>query len=153
MARKSAYLRQRKSKNLRFLLFILIIIGACIALYTYSSNAMDKEIKHIDSEITSNQKKLKGIDEEITKLTNDYNIRNTDEFKEQIAEDMLGMTKENEQDSNENIGEDLEESENHVENNDVSEENIEESTQNSNDSKETIDNIEESSEESSEGSN
>lgn len=101
MARKSVYLRQRKSKNIRFLLLIIVLIVASSLLYTYNKKAMDKEISYIDSEITSNQKKLNGINEEITKLTNDYNIRNTDEFKEKVAEDRLGMTKESSDDLSE----------------------------------------------------
>lgn len=181
MARKSAYLRQRKAKNLRFLVLILLLIGGSFALYIYNSKAMDKEISEIESEIASNQKKLQGINQEITELKEDYNIRNTDEFKEKVAEDRLGMTKENRKDPREDRGASIENSdastengenstensgvsiensdastenrEDSTENNDVSIENGEDFKEDSNDSKETIDNIKESSEESSEGSN
>lgn len=101
MARKSAYLKNRKSKNIRFLLSIILILVLSSVFFAYANKSMESEIRYIENELSSNQKKLDDINEEITSLSSDYNIRNTDEFKEKIAKDRLGMTKESGEDTSE----------------------------------------------------
>lgn len=54
---------------------------------------MKAEINSLDTEIESTQKKLDDVNKEITTLEKDYEIRNTDQFKEKIAEERLGMVK------------------------------------------------------------
>ena len=49
-----------------------------------SNAAMNNEINKIDKEIVSTQKKLDSTNAEINSLNKDYDIRNTDKFKEKI---------------------------------------------------------------------
>lgn len=54
---------------------------------------MDAEMEYINREMKSTNKKLDDINEEISTLESDYEIRNTDDYKEKLAEEKLGMTK------------------------------------------------------------
>ncbi|MDU3176624.1 septum formation initiator family protein [Anaerococcus sp.] len=54
---------------------------------------MNAEINNLNTEIKSTQKKLDDVNKEITSLENDYEIRNTDQFKEKVAQERLGMVK------------------------------------------------------------
>ena len=63
---------------------------------------MKSEINSLDTEISSTQKKLDDVNKEITTLEKDYEIRNTDQFKEKIAQERLGMTKGNTENKEEN---------------------------------------------------
>ena len=56
---------------------------------------MKAEINTLDTEISSTKKKLDDVSKEITSLESDYEIRNTDQFKEKIAQERLGMIKGN----------------------------------------------------------
>lgn len=93
MAKKRSYARKRKAKNTRFILAILVITGLFAGFIYFSNSNMNKEIKSLDEEITSNTKKMDDLDSEITSLEEDYDIRNTDEFKEKVAKERLGMVK------------------------------------------------------------
>ena len=93
MAKNRSYAKKRKAKNARFFILILIVTGLFAAFIIYSNAKMDEEIKNLDQDMTSNTKKLKDLDEKITSLEEDYDIRNTDKFKEKIAEERLGMVK------------------------------------------------------------
>lgn len=71
---------------------------------------MKAEIDSLDTEIKSTQKKLDNVNKEITTLESDYEIRNTDQFKEKIAQERLGMVKDKEDDKKNEDKEDKENS-------------------------------------------
>lgn len=93
MAKRKSYAKKRKAKNRKFILGIILLTVLFAAFIYYSNANMDNEIKSLDEEITSNTKKMEDLDSEITDLEKDYNIRNTDEFKEKVAKERLGMVK------------------------------------------------------------
>lgn len=61
---------------------------------------MNAEINNLNTEIKSTQKKLDDVNKEITSLENDYEIRNTDQFKEKVAQERLGMVKNSDEKEN-----------------------------------------------------
>lgn len=101
MARSKSYKKRRKAKNKRFFLFTFLILLISGGYYYYSSQQMDAEIDRLDKEIISNEKKIDHINEEIVEIEEDFKIRNTDDFKEKIAEERLGMVKEKQDEDNE----------------------------------------------------
>lgn len=102
MARAKSYQKKRKAKNRRFLLSVLLILILSTVAYIFFNKMMNAEIKTLNSEISSTKKKLDAVNEEITSLESDYEIRNTDQFKEKIAQERLGMVKgENEKEEDE----------------------------------------------------
>ncbi len=100
MAKKMSYAKKRKAKNTKFFVMILILTLLFAGFIYYTNSKMDAELRELDQEMTSNKKKMQELDEEITSLEDDYDIRNTDEFKEKIAKERLGMVK---KDSEENF--------------------------------------------------
>ncbi|WP_282929540.1 septum formation initiator family protein [Anaerococcus sp. Marseille-Q7828] len=100
MAKKKSYAKKRKAKNTKFFVMILILTLLFAGFIYYTNSKMDAELRELDQEMTSNKKKMQELDEEITSLEDDYDIRNTDEFKEKIAKERLGMVK---KDSEENF--------------------------------------------------
>lgn len=99
MAKKKSYAKKRKAKNTKFFVMILILTLVFAGFIYYTNSRMDAEMRELDQEMTSKKKKMQELDEEITSLEEDYDIRNTDEFKEKIAKERLGMVK---KDSEEN---------------------------------------------------
>ncbi|MFO3715995.1 FtsB family cell division protein [Anaerococcus cruorum] len=95
MAKAKSYQRRRKAKNRRFLLTIFLVLLISVISYIFLNKMMKAEINSLDTEISSTQKKLDDVNKEITSLEKDYEIRNTDQFKEKIAQERLGMTKGN----------------------------------------------------------
>lgn len=93
MAKKKSYAKKRKAKNTKFFVMILILTLLFAAFIYYTNSKMDAELRELDQEMTSNKKKMQELDEEITSLEEDYDIRNTDKFKEKIAKERLGMVK------------------------------------------------------------
>lgn len=93
MAKKKSYAKKRKAKNTKFILGIVILTVLFAGFIYFSNSNMNKEIKSLDEEITSNTKKMEDLESEITSLEEDYDIRNTDEFKEKVAKERLGMVK------------------------------------------------------------
>ena len=93
MSRAKSYQKKRKAKNRRFLLSVLLILILSTVAYIFLNKMMNAEIKTLNSEISSTKKKLDAVNEEITSLESDYEIRNTDQFKEKIAQERLGMVK------------------------------------------------------------
>lgn len=110
MAKAKSYHKRRKSKNRRFLLSIILILIISIISYILLNRMMKAEIDSLDTEIKSTQKKLDNVNKEITTLESDYEIRNTDQFKEKIAQERLGMVKDKEDDKKNEDKEDKENS-------------------------------------------
>lgn len=93
MAKAKSYQKRRKAKNRRFLLTIFLILLISVISFIFLNKMMKAEINTLDTEISSTKKKLDDVSKEITSLESDYEIRNTDQFKEKIAQERLGMIK------------------------------------------------------------
>ena len=119
MAKKKSYAKKRKAKNTKFFVMILILTILFAGFIYYSNSRMDAEMREIDQEMTSNKKKMQELDEEITSLEDDYDIRNTDEFKEKVAKERLGMVKKESEKNDENASDENPQNvDNNEENND-----------------------------------
>ena len=119
MAKKKSYAKKRKAKNTKFFVMILILTVLFAGFIYYSNSRMDAEMREIDQEMTPNKKKMQELDEEITSLEDDYDIRNTDEFKEKIAKERLGMVKKESEENDENTSDENPQNvDNNEENND-----------------------------------
>lgn len=95
-ARKNSYIKQRGKKNKRFLLTAFgLVIFSVIGFYFLNSN-LNADIKKLDQDIVSSKKKLENVKKEIDSLNKDYENRNTDQFKEKVAKEKLGMVKKSE---------------------------------------------------------
>lgn len=101
-ARKDTYLSKRKAKNKRFLLTAASLLVVSGLGFAYLNSSMNKENADMNKDIISSQKKLEDIKTEIEGLKEDYEMRNTDEFKEKVAKEKLGMVKKGEEVSEEN---------------------------------------------------
>ena len=121
MAKKMSYAKKRKAKNTKFFVMILILTLLFAGFIYYTNSKMDAELRELDQEMTSNKKKMQELDEEITSLEEDYDIRNTDKFKEKIAKERLGMVKKESDENDENSSDENPQNvENNEENNDDS---------------------------------
>lgn len=92
-ARKDFYLSKRRQKNKRFLRTAAGLVIAASLGFFYLNSSMNKEHDDMNKDIISGQKKLEDIKTEIDELKDDYEMRNTDEFKEKVAKEKLGMVK------------------------------------------------------------
>lgn len=101
-ARKDTYLSKRGAKNKRFLVTAASLLLVSSLGFAYLNSSMNKENDEMKKDIVSSQKKLEDIKGEIEVLKDDYEMRNTDEFKEKIAKERLGMVKKGEASSEEN---------------------------------------------------
>ena len=101
-ARKDTYLSKRGTKNKRFLMAVGSLLIVSSLGFAYLNSSMNKEHREMNKDIISSQKKLDDVKNEIEGLKEDYEMRNTDEFKEKVAKERLGMVKKGEEDSEEN---------------------------------------------------
>lgn len=101
-ARKDTYLSKRGAKNKRFLFTAASLLLVSSLGFAYLNSSMNKENDEMKKDIVSSQKKLEDIKGEIEVLKDDYEMRNTDEFKEKIAKEKLGMVKKGQESSPEN---------------------------------------------------
>lgn len=95
-ARKDSYLSKRKVKNKRFLKMIAGLIVLSSVGFLYLNSSMNAENEKMSKDIISSQKKLEDVKTEIDGLKEDYEMRNTDQFKEKVAKEKLGMVKKDE---------------------------------------------------------
>lgn len=95
-ARKDSYLSKRKEKNKRFLRMIAGLIVLSSVGFWYLNSSMNAENEKMSKDIISSQKKLEDVKTEIDGLREDYEMRNTDQFKEKVAKEKLGMVKKDE---------------------------------------------------------
>ena len=101
-ARKDTYLSKRGAKNKRFLMAAGSLLVVSSLGFAYLNSSMNKEHRDMNKDIISSQKKLDDVKNEIEGLKEDYEMRNTDEFKEKVAKERLGMVKKGEESSEEN---------------------------------------------------
>ena len=64
--------------------------------FWYLNSSMNAENEKMSKDIISSQKKLEDVKTEIDGLREDYEMRNTDQFKEKVAKEKLGMAKKSE---------------------------------------------------------
>lgn len=64
--------------------------------FLYLNSSMNAENEKMSKDIISSQKKLEDVKTEIDGLKEDYEMRNTDQFKEKVAKEKLGMVKKDE---------------------------------------------------------
>lgn len=100
-ARKDSYLSKRRQKNKRFLGIALALLVISSLGFLYLNSSMNKENEAMNKDIISSQKKLEDMKTEIKDLKEDYEMRNTDQFKEKVAKEKLGMVKKGEEKSEE----------------------------------------------------
>ena len=100
-ARKDSYLSKRRQKNKRFLRIALALLVISSLGFLYLNSSMNKENEAMNKDIISSQKKLEDMKTEIKGLKEDYEMRNTDQFKEKVAKEKLGMVKKGEEKSEE----------------------------------------------------
>ena len=100
-ARKDSYLSKRRQKNKRFLGIALALLVISSLGFLYLNSSMNKENEAMNKDIISSQKKLEDMKTEIKGLKEDYEMRNTDQFKEKVAKEKLGMVKKGEEKSEE----------------------------------------------------
>ena len=93
MARKKSYAKRRKAKNTKFFAMIIIVTLFFVGFIYYTNSKMDAEIKSLDEQMTSNKKKMKELDEEITSLEEDYDIRNDKQVIDAKNAKFLGTVK------------------------------------------------------------
>ena len=96
-ARRDSYLSKRRAKNKRFLRIMAVLVLVSGLGFFYLNSSMNKENEKMSQDIVSSQKKLKDIKTEISELKEDYEMRNTDLFKEKVARERLGMVKKDEE--------------------------------------------------------
>ncbi|WP_151409871.1 FtsB family cell division protein [Anaerococcus sp. Marseille-P9784] len=104
MDKRNVRKKKRRTKNTGFIIFMFALILIAAIYFALANRSLDNEIKKLDSDLSSNQKKLEDLDVKIKELEKDYEMRNTDEFKEKIAEERLGMVKEKTDESDEDKG-------------------------------------------------
>ena len=88
-----SYLKRRRVENRRFMLFALLVLIISLIAYLFINSSLNRKIKKLDNDIISSKKKLEEVNKEIDQLKEDYEMRNTDQFKEKVARERLGMVK------------------------------------------------------------
>lgn len=101
-AKKESYLSKRRQKNKRFFRTAVGLVVVAGLGFFYLNSSMNKENENMTKDIISSQKKLEDVKTEIKSLKEDYEMRNTDEFKEKVAKEKLGMVKKSKDDEEEN---------------------------------------------------
>ena len=91
--RNPSYLKRRRVENRRFMLFALLVLIISLIAYLFINSSLNRKIKILDNDIISSKKKLEEVNKEIDQLKEDYEMRNTDQFKEKVARERLGMVK------------------------------------------------------------
>lgn len=96
MTKKNSYFKKRRQQNQRFLITILSIMVLAAGSFNMYNKALDREFSKVNKDMESLTKKKEDLQISINGLKEDYENRNTDEFKEKIARDRLDMVKKSE---------------------------------------------------------
>jgi cell division protein DivIC len=96
MSRNQKYLKNRKKYNRRYLFCILIVLTIAFFGFRKMNRIMNAEIAKVTSQISEKNDEIENIKLDIDSLKDDYKNRNSDEFKEKIARERLGMIKKDE---------------------------------------------------------
>lgn len=90
------YLKNRRKNNRRYFLCIIIVLTIAFFVFRKINRAIKDEITALNNQIKEKNSEIENIKLDIASLKSDYKIRNTDEFKEKIARERLGMVKKDE---------------------------------------------------------
>lgn len=96
MNKYEKYIKNRSKNNTRFLIIVLFVFICGLFISRAFTNNMKKEITSLNQDIKVTNSKIKKVRKDIDTIKSDYDNRNTDEFKEKIAREKLGMIKKDE---------------------------------------------------------
>ena len=89
------YLKNRSKKNKRFLMGSIVFVLVFVLSKSFNSK-VNAQIVDLNANIKTTNSKISSIRGEIDSIKEDYENRNTDEYKEKIAREKLGMIKKDE---------------------------------------------------------
>lgn len=96
MNKDQRYLKNRAKSNRMFLLFIIFILALAFISFKKINSDIKEEISLLNQKIEDKNSDIENIKVDIKDLKSDYDMRNSDEFKEKIARERLGMVKKDE---------------------------------------------------------
>ncbi|MBS5988821.1 FtsB family cell division protein [Anaerococcus hydrogenalis] len=96
MNKYERYIKNRSKKNTRFLIMVFIVFILTFFLTRAFNKNMNRQKLSLKENITETNTKISKVKKEIDTIKKDYENRNTDEFKEKIAREKLGMIKKDE---------------------------------------------------------
>lgn len=96
MNKYEKYLKNRSKKNKRFLIMNILAFVLVFLLAKSFNNKLNAQMGAINNDIKSTSSKISSLRNEIDTIKKDYENRNTDEYKEKVAREKLGMIKKDE---------------------------------------------------------
>ncbi|MDD7305829.1 MAG: septum formation initiator family protein [Peptoniphilaceae bacterium] len=96
MNKNQKYLRNRKKNNRKYLISLVILITIAFFGFKKMNQAIHEQISILNQQIKEKNSQIENVKVDIAGLKSDYEMRNSDEFKEKIARERLGMVKKDE---------------------------------------------------------
>ncbi|PMC82307.1 FtsB family cell division protein [Anaerococcus hydrogenalis] len=96
MNKYERYIKNRSKKNTRFLIMVFLVFILTFFLTRAFNKNMNRQRLSLKENITETNTKISKVKKEIDTIKKDYENRNTDDFKEKIAREKLGMIKKDE---------------------------------------------------------
>lgn len=96
MSKAEKYLNNRKKSNRRFVTMVIFILLVSFFAFKYINSTIASKKMTVNSQIDEKNQEIKEIKNDISSIRSDYKKRNTDEFKEKVAREKLGMIKDDE---------------------------------------------------------
>lgn len=96
MDKDQRYLKNRRKYNRRYLISIIIVLSIAFFGFRSMNRAIQDEIADLNKQIKEKNSEIENVKVDIASLKSDYEMRNTDDFKEKIARERLGMVKKDE---------------------------------------------------------
>lgn len=96
MNKYERYIKNRSKKNTRFLIMVFLVFILTFFLTRAFNKNMNRQRLSLRENITETNTKISKVKKEIDTIKKDYENRNTDDFKEKIAREKLGMIKKDE---------------------------------------------------------
>ncbi|MSS77225.1 septum formation initiator family protein [Anaerococcus sp. WCA-380-WT-2B] len=96
MNKYERYIKNRRKKNTRFLLFVILIFFIVFFISRSYNQSLQRKSSDLTEQIKTTDKNIKSVKNDIENIKKDYENRNTDTFKEKIAREKLGMVKKDE---------------------------------------------------------
>ncbi|EGC83093.1 FtsB family cell division protein [Anaerococcus hydrogenalis] len=96
MNKYERYIKNRSKKNTRFLIMVFLVFILTFFLTRAFNKNMNRQRLSLKENIKETNTKISKVKKEIDTIKKDYENRNTDDFKEKIAREKLGMIKKDE---------------------------------------------------------
>lgn len=96
MNKDQRYLKNRKKHNKRYLISVIIVLAIAFLGFRKMNMAIQAEIADLNRQIQDKNSEIENVKVDIAGLKSDYEMRNSDEFKEKLARERLGMVKKDE---------------------------------------------------------